>query len=161
MLAAVALDRGCFACALGDADRRTCYTVAADFSGPAAIMSGQTHTGRIVSVQAPAACVPRPAPRAAYAPHRQRYERLAWLTPRRILRFRTTNRKNWKILLFMRQRSRLVNSISLSTYSGITRQNGRARSFQMNVVWSIRFIQAPASPISMCVTKRSRPSSLG
>jgi hypothetical protein len=42
------------------------------------------------------------------------YERLAWFTPRRILIFRTTNLKNWMILLFMRERSRLVNSISPS-----------------------------------------------
>ncbi len=55
VLAAVRLDRGCFACALGGSDRRTLYMVAADFSDPAAIMSRQTHTGRIVAAPAPAA----------------------------------------------------------------------------------------------------------
>jgi len=60
VLAAVQLDRGCFACALGGSDRRTLYMVAADFSDPGAIMSGRSHTGRILAVAAPAPGAGRP-----------------------------------------------------------------------------------------------------
>jgi sugar lactone lactonase YvrE len=51
----VQLDRGCFACALGGLDRPTLYIVAADYSDPRALMSGATRTGRVVTVEAPAA----------------------------------------------------------------------------------------------------------
>jgi sugar lactone lactonase YvrE len=54
VLAEVQLDRGCFACALGGLDRRTLYMVAADYSDPQALMGGQTRTGRILSIEAPA-----------------------------------------------------------------------------------------------------------
>jgi sugar lactone lactonase YvrE len=49
-LAEVQLDRGCFACALGGRERRTLYMVAADYSDPRALMSGQTRTGRIYAL---------------------------------------------------------------------------------------------------------------
>ncbi len=54
VLQIVELDRGCFACALGDVDRRTLYMVAADWSDPAALMSGRTRTGQVLAVPAPA-----------------------------------------------------------------------------------------------------------
>ncbi len=55
VLETIELDRGCFACALGGADRRTLFIVAADFSDPAALMSGRTRTGQVLAVPAPAA----------------------------------------------------------------------------------------------------------
>jgi sugar lactone lactonase YvrE len=42
VLQTVDLDRGCFACMLGGTDRRTLFLIAADYSNPAALMSGRT-----------------------------------------------------------------------------------------------------------------------
>jgi sugar lactone lactonase YvrE len=52
VLQSVELDRGCFACALGGADRRTLFMMAAEFSGTAG-MAG-TRTGQVRTVEAPA-----------------------------------------------------------------------------------------------------------
>jgi sugar lactone lactonase YvrE len=49
----IALDRGCFACALGGADGATLFLVATEWSGTAG-MGGGERTGRILSVPAPA-----------------------------------------------------------------------------------------------------------
>jgi sugar lactone lactonase YvrE len=46
------LDRGCFACMLGGADRRTLFMVAADFSNPANMAGART--GQVLTAQAPA-----------------------------------------------------------------------------------------------------------
>jgi sugar lactone lactonase YvrE len=53
VLRVVELDRGCFACTLGGADRRTLFLVATEWRGPAsaAAMAG---TGRVLTVEAPA-----------------------------------------------------------------------------------------------------------
>lgn len=52
VLETIHLDRGCFACALGGADRRTLFLMAAEFS-TAAGMAG-TRTGQVLTVEAPA-----------------------------------------------------------------------------------------------------------
>jgi sugar lactone lactonase YvrE len=51
ILQTIDLDRGCFACALGGADRRTLFMMAADFSNPATM--GSTRTGQVVTAQVP------------------------------------------------------------------------------------------------------------
>ncbi len=56
----IQLDRGCLACALGGFDRQTLYMVTADYSDPRALMGGQTRTGQIMAVHAPAPGVGRP-----------------------------------------------------------------------------------------------------
>jgi sugar lactone lactonase YvrE len=56
VLQTVDLDRGCFACMLGGADRRTLFMMAAEWRGPASMAEGQ-RTGQVLSVQAPAAGV--------------------------------------------------------------------------------------------------------
>jgi sugar lactone lactonase YvrE len=48
----VHLDRGGFACALSDGDHPTLYVTAADFSNPAAMMSGE-RTGRLLATDVP------------------------------------------------------------------------------------------------------------
>jgi sugar lactone lactonase YvrE len=53
VLQTVELDRGCFACMLGDTNRQTLFLIAADYSDPAALMSGRT--GQVLTVHAPAA----------------------------------------------------------------------------------------------------------
>ncbi len=53
VLQTIDLDRGCFACMLGGADRRTLFLVAAEWSGPES-MSGGARTGQVLTVQAPA-----------------------------------------------------------------------------------------------------------
>ena len=53
VLQTIDLDRGCFACTLGGAERRTLFMMAAEFSS-AAGMAG-THTGEVLTVEAPAA----------------------------------------------------------------------------------------------------------
>jgi sugar lactone lactonase YvrE len=50
-------DRGCFACMLGGADRRTLYVVAAEYPGA---MAGGAPTGQLLRIEAPAAGVGRP-----------------------------------------------------------------------------------------------------
>ncbi len=53
VLQTIALDRACFACALGGADGRTLFMVAADWSDPAAMMTGP-RTGQVLTAAAPA-----------------------------------------------------------------------------------------------------------
>jgi sugar lactone lactonase YvrE len=53
VLQTVELDRGCFACMLGGADRRTLFMVAANWGGPANMVD-EARTGQILTVQAPA-----------------------------------------------------------------------------------------------------------
>lgn len=50
VLQTIALDRGCFACALGGADRRTLFLMAAEFSHA----MGEARTGQVLTVEAPA-----------------------------------------------------------------------------------------------------------
>ena len=52
-LQTVKLDRGCFACALGGADRRTLFMMATEWSGPAN-MFAEPRTGQVLTAQAPA-----------------------------------------------------------------------------------------------------------
>jgi sugar lactone lactonase YvrE len=53
VLQTVELDRGCFACALGGADRRTLFMMATEWRGPAN-MFDEPRTGQVVAVEAPA-----------------------------------------------------------------------------------------------------------
>ena len=53
VLQTIDLDRGCFACALGDADRRTLFMIANDWQGPAA-MTGGARAGQVLTAEAPA-----------------------------------------------------------------------------------------------------------
>jgi sugar lactone lactonase YvrE len=53
VLQTVGLDRGCFACALGGADRRTLFLIATEWSGPANMFK-EPRTGQVLTVQAPA-----------------------------------------------------------------------------------------------------------
>jgi len=53
VLQTVDLDRGCFACALGGADRRTLFMMATEWSGPANMFQGP-RTGQVLATQAPA-----------------------------------------------------------------------------------------------------------
>jgi sugar lactone lactonase YvrE len=53
VLEAIELDRGCFACALGGADRRTLFMVATEWNGPERMFSGP-RTGQLLTVEAPA-----------------------------------------------------------------------------------------------------------
>jgi len=53
VLQTVALDRGCFACALGGADRSTLFMIATEWRGPQNMFAGPP-TGRVLSVEAPA-----------------------------------------------------------------------------------------------------------
>jgi sugar lactone lactonase YvrE len=53
VLQTAALDRGCFACMLGGADRRTLFVMAAEWRGPEK-MTGGSRTGRVLTVRAPA-----------------------------------------------------------------------------------------------------------
>jgi sugar lactone lactonase YvrE len=53
VLQAVELDRGCFACALGGADRSTLFMMAQEWSGPENMLQGP-RTGQVLSVEAPA-----------------------------------------------------------------------------------------------------------
>jgi sugar lactone lactonase YvrE len=53
VLQTIDLDRGCFACMLGGADRRTLFLMAADWSDPAG-MAGGARTGQVLTVEAPA-----------------------------------------------------------------------------------------------------------
>jgi sugar lactone lactonase YvrE len=57
VLQTVELDRGCFACALGGADRRTLCLVAADFPGA---MRGGTPTGQVLTVEVTVAGAGKP-----------------------------------------------------------------------------------------------------
>src|SRR5215210_3786805 len=53
VLQTVELDRGCFACALGGADRRTLFLVAREWPAPAG-MDDETRTGQLLTAPAPA-----------------------------------------------------------------------------------------------------------
>jgi sugar lactone lactonase YvrE len=53
VLATIQLDRGCFACMLGGADRRTLLLVTTEWRGPASLTDGR-RTGRVLTVPAPA-----------------------------------------------------------------------------------------------------------
>jgi sugar lactone lactonase YvrE len=53
VLQEVRLDRGCFACMLGGKGRRTLFMVAADYTDPRALMSGQNRTGQVLAITAP------------------------------------------------------------------------------------------------------------
>jgi len=53
VLRTVKLDRGCFACALGGADKRTLFLMAAEWLGPSKIADG-ARTGQVLTVEAPA-----------------------------------------------------------------------------------------------------------
>jgi sugar lactone lactonase YvrE len=53
VLQTVELDRGCFACALGGADRRTLFMLAAAWGGPARMDAG-LRTGQVLTIAAPA-----------------------------------------------------------------------------------------------------------
>jgi sugar lactone lactonase YvrE len=59
VLQTIDLDRGCFACALGGADRRTLFMVATEWNGPAQMFQGEP-TGQVLTVPAPAPGVPYP-----------------------------------------------------------------------------------------------------
>jgi sugar lactone lactonase YvrE len=53
VLQKIELDRGCFACALGGADRRTLFMMVTEWNGPARMFAGP-RTGRVLTVKAPA-----------------------------------------------------------------------------------------------------------
>src|SRR5712675_2067336 len=52
VLQTIELDRGCFACALGGADRRTLFMMATEWNGPENMFS-EPRTGQVLSVPAP------------------------------------------------------------------------------------------------------------
>ena len=54
VLQTVELDRGCFACALGGADRRTLCMMATEWGGPANMFDGP-RTGQVLTMEVPAA----------------------------------------------------------------------------------------------------------
>lgn len=58
VLQTVSVDRGCFACMLGDADRRTLYIVAAEWGDPASLWTART--GVVLSVPVTVPGVGRP-----------------------------------------------------------------------------------------------------
>jgi sugar lactone lactonase YvrE len=53
VLQTIDLDRGCFACMLGGADKRTLFLMAAEWGGHAT-MSGGARTGQVLTAEAPA-----------------------------------------------------------------------------------------------------------
>jgi sugar lactone lactonase YvrE len=53
VLETVNVDRGCFACMLGGADRKTLFIVAAEWRGPAK-MADSAPTGQVLTLKAPA-----------------------------------------------------------------------------------------------------------
>ena len=53
VLQTIDLDRGCFACALGGADKRTLFLVATEWPGTSS-MAGGARTGQVLVVEAPA-----------------------------------------------------------------------------------------------------------
>lgn len=61
VLQAIQLDRGCFACMLGGADRRTLFLMATEWRGPAHMVDG-SRTGQVLTVEAPAPGVGWPSP---------------------------------------------------------------------------------------------------
>ena len=59
VLQTIELDRGCFACALGGADRSTLFVVAREWRGPET-MDDEERTGQILTARAPAPGAGRP-----------------------------------------------------------------------------------------------------
>jgi sugar lactone lactonase YvrE len=57
VLQTIDLDRGCFACVLGGAGRKTLFMVAATFPGTAGMAPGGPRTGQVLTTAAPAAGV--------------------------------------------------------------------------------------------------------
>jgi sugar lactone lactonase YvrE len=53
VLQTIELDRGCFACALGGADRRTLFMMATEWNGPENMFTGP-RTGQVLTAEAPA-----------------------------------------------------------------------------------------------------------
>jgi sugar lactone lactonase YvrE len=53
VLQTIELDRGCFACALGGADRRTLFMMATEWNGPANMFE-EPRTGQVLTAEAPA-----------------------------------------------------------------------------------------------------------
>jgi sugar lactone lactonase YvrE len=53
VLQTIELDRGCFACMLGGADRRTLFMMAAEWRGPQS-MTDEARTGQVLRIEAPA-----------------------------------------------------------------------------------------------------------
>jgi len=53
VLQTVTVDRGCFACMLGGADRKTLFIVAAEWRGFEHMVS-DIRTGQVLSIEAPA-----------------------------------------------------------------------------------------------------------
>ena len=53
VLQTIELDRGCFACALGGANKRTLFMIATVWGGPANMADG-ARTGQVLTVEAPA-----------------------------------------------------------------------------------------------------------
>jgi sugar lactone lactonase YvrE len=54
VLQTIELDRGCFACMLGGADRKTLFMVATEWKGAEGNMTDESRTGQILTVRAPA-----------------------------------------------------------------------------------------------------------
>jgi sugar lactone lactonase YvrE len=54
VLQTIAVDRGCFACMLGGADGRTLFVTAAEWSNAANPPGGETRSGQVLTVEAPA-----------------------------------------------------------------------------------------------------------
>jgi len=54
VLQTIDLDRGCFACTLGGADRRTLFMMAAEYPGAASMAGEGPRTGQVLTAQAPA-----------------------------------------------------------------------------------------------------------
>jgi sugar lactone lactonase YvrE len=54
VLEVIDVDRGCYACALGGADGRTLYIVAAEYNGPASMGPDAPRTGQLLAAPAPA-----------------------------------------------------------------------------------------------------------
>jgi sugar lactone lactonase YvrE len=54
VLQTIDLDRGCFACALGGADKRTLFLVATEWRGTTSMASNGVRTGQVLTVQAAA-----------------------------------------------------------------------------------------------------------
>jgi sugar lactone lactonase YvrE len=56
VLQTIDLDRGCFACALGGAERRTLFLITTEWNGPANMFMGP-RTGQVLTAEAPAPAV--------------------------------------------------------------------------------------------------------
>jgi sugar lactone lactonase YvrE len=54
VLQTIDLDRGCFACMLGGAGRRTLFLVAQEWAGTANMQGGGARTGQVLAIEAPA-----------------------------------------------------------------------------------------------------------